>query len=53
MRIAVLGAGTAGYLATAHISRFFPQADLIHIFDSRISSIGVGEGTLYNHRFRF
>jgi len=46
MRIAVLGAGTAGYLATAHISRFFPQADLIHIFDSRISPIGVGEGTL-------
>jgi tryptophan halogenase len=46
MRIAVLGGGTAGYLATAHISRFFPQANLFHIFDSRISPIGVGEGTL-------
>jgi len=46
MRIAVLGGGTAGYLAAAHISHFFPQADLVHIFDSRISPIGVGEGTL-------
>jgi tryptophan halogenase len=46
MRIAVLGAGTAGYLTAAHISRFFPQAELVHIFDSRISPIGVGEGTL-------
>ena len=46
MRIAVLGGGTAGYLAAAHISHFFPGADLVHIFDSQISPIGVGEGTL-------
>ncbi len=46
MRIVVLGGGTAGYMAAAHISRFFPEADLVHIFDSRISPIGVGEGTL-------
>lgn len=46
MRIAVLGGGTAGYLAAAHISRFFPEADLVHIFDSKIAPIGVGEGTL-------
>ena len=46
MRIAVLGGGTAGYLTVAHISHFFPDADLVHIFDSEISPIGVGEGTL-------
>ena len=46
MRIAILGGGTAGYLAAAHFSRFFPDSDLVHIFDSRIPPIGVGEGTL-------
>jgi tryptophan halogenase len=46
VRIAVIGGGTAGYLAAAHLSRFFPEADLLHIFDSSIAPIGVGEGTL-------
>ena len=46
MRIVVLGGGTAGYMAVAHISHFFPQEELIHIFDSSIPPIGVGEGTL-------
>jgi tryptophan 7-halogenase len=45
MRIAVLGGGTAGFIAAAHLTRHLPQADLLHIFDSRIPIIGVGEGT--------
>jgi len=46
LRVAVIGGGTAGYLAAAHISRFFPDVELVHIFDSQIAPIGVGEGTL-------
>jgi Tryptophan halogenase len=49
MRIAVLGGGTAGFIAAAHVSRHLPQAELLHVFDSRIPTIGVGEGT--NPRF--
>ncbi len=49
MRIAVLGGGTAGFVAAAHLTRYVPQAELLHIFDSRIPTIGVGEGT--NPRF--
>jgi len=45
MRIAVLGGGTAGFIAAAHLTRYLPQAELLHIFDSRIPTIGVGEGT--------
>ncbi len=45
MKIAVLGGGTAGFIAAAHITRHLPQARLLHIFDSRIPTIGVGEGT--------
>jgi 2-polyprenyl-6-methoxyphenol hydroxylase-like FAD-dependent oxidoreductase len=45
MRIAVLGGGTAGYIAAAHLTRSVPKAQLLHIFDSRIPTIGVGEGT--------
>jgi tryptophan halogenase len=45
MRIAVLGGGTAGFIAAAHLTRYLPQAELLHIFDSRIPIIGVGEGT--------
>jgi len=45
MRIAVLGGGTAGFIAAAHLSRHLPQAELLHVFDSRIPTIGVGEGT--------
>jgi tryptophan halogenase len=45
MRIAVLGGGTAGFIAAAHLTRHLPEAELLHIFDSRIPIIGVGEGT--------
>jgi tryptophan halogenase len=45
MRIAVLGGGTAGFIAAAHLTRCLPQAELLHVFDSRIPTIGVGEGT--------
>lgn len=45
MKIAVLGGGTAGFIAAAHFTHYFPDADLWHIFDSRIPTIGVGEGT--------
>jgi 2-polyprenyl-6-methoxyphenol hydroxylase-like FAD-dependent oxidoreductase len=45
MKIAVLGGGTAGFIAAAHFTRHLPQAELVHVFDSRIPTIGVGEGT--------
>lgn len=46
MRIAVIGKGSAGSLAAAHISHKFPEYELVHIYNSRIPIIGVGEGTL-------
>jgi tryptophan halogenase len=46
MKIAVIGGGTAGYIAASHISKHFPQFDLYHIYDSTIPTIGVGEGTI-------
>ena len=45
MRIAVLGGGTAGFIAAAHLTRSVPEAELLHVFDSSIPTIGVGEGT--------
>lgn len=45
MKIAVLGGGTAGYIAAAHISHKLPDVQLLHVFDSSIPTIGVGEGT--------
>jgi len=45
MRVAVLGGGTAGFMAAAHLTKHFPMLDLYHIHDSRIPTIGVGEGT--------
>jgi 2-polyprenyl-6-methoxyphenol hydroxylase-like FAD-dependent oxidoreductase len=45
MRIAVLGGGTAGHIAAAHLTKTFPGATLLHAFDSTIPTIGVGEGT--------
>jgi 2-polyprenyl-6-methoxyphenol hydroxylase-like FAD-dependent oxidoreductase len=50
MKIAVLGGGTAGFIAASHLTRSLPQAKLLHVFDSRIPTIGVGEGT--TPRFR-
>jgi tryptophan halogenase len=43
--VAVLGGGTAGFMAAAHVTRHFPDFRLHHIYDSRIPAIGVGEGT--------
>ncbi len=45
MRIAVIGGGTAGFIAAAHLTQRVPEAELLHVFDSRIPAIGVGEGT--------
>ncbi len=45
MKIAVIGGGTAGFMAAAHISKFFPEVKLTHIFDPNAPTIGVGEGT--------
>lgn len=46
MRVAVIGKGSAGCLAAAHISKRFPDYELVHIYNSKIPIIGVGEGTL-------
>lgn len=46
MRIAVIGGGSAGFLAAANLSRRAPEHALHHIYDSRIPPSGVGEGTL-------
>ncbi len=48
MRIAVVGGGSAGFLAAAMVSRRAPHHALCHIYDSLIPPIGVGEGTLLN-----
>jgi tryptophan halogenase len=45
MKVAVLGGGTAGFVAAVHISRTVPDAELFHIHASGIPKIGVGEGT--------
>jgi len=45
MKIAILGAGTAGFVAAAQFSHALPGAELLHVFDSRLPTIGVGEGT--------
>lgn len=45
MKVAVIGGGTAGYMAAAHLTKHFPDFELYHIYDSTIPTIGVGEGT--------
>lgn len=45
MRIAVLGAGTAGHMAVAHVSHYFSNASITHFYDPNNAPIGVGEGT--------
>jgi flavin-dependent dehydrogenase len=45
MRIAIIGGGTAGFIAAAHLTRNLPGAELLHVYDSNIPTIGVGEGT--------
>lgn len=46
MRLVVVGGGTAGFMAAAHLSRRFPEHELVHVYDSRLPGLGVGEGTL-------
>ncbi|HSH04035.1 MAG TPA: tryptophan 7-halogenase [Anaerolineae bacterium] len=45
MKIAVIGGGTAGHIAAAHLTKYLPMVSLYHIYDPTIPSIGVGEGT--------
>lgn len=45
MKVAVLGGGTAGYIAAAQVTHALPHAQLLHVFDSTLPTIGVGEGT--------
>lgn len=45
MRIVVLGGGTAGTMAAVHVTWAFPTAELVHVVDSRIPIIGVGESS--------
>ncbi|MEO7084383.1 MAG: tryptophan 7-halogenase [Gemmatimonadaceae bacterium] len=45
MKVVILGGGTAGFIAAAHFTRYLPDAELLHIFDPSIPTIGVGEGT--------
>lgn len=45
MKVAVLGGGTAGFMAASHLTKFFPQMELYHIYDPSIPTIGVGEST--------
>jgi tryptophan 7-halogenase len=45
MRIAVLGGGTAGTMAAVHVTWAFPDAELLHVVDSRIPILGVGESS--------
>ncbi|MCB1056421.1 MAG: tryptophan 7-halogenase [Acidobacteria bacterium] len=46
MKLAVVGGGTAGFMAAAHLSKRFPELELVHVFDSGHPPLGVGEGTL-------
>ena len=45
LKIAIVGGGTAGYLAALTLRAFHPQAKLTLIESSRIPIIGVGEST--------
>lgn len=45
MKIAVLGGGTAGTMAAVQVTWAFPAAELVHVVDSRIPIIGVGESS--------
>jgi tryptophan halogenase len=47
-KVAVIGGGTAGCMAAAHITKNFPNFELYHIYASSIPTIGVGEGTQAN-----
>lgn len=46
LKVAVIGGGSAGFIAAAHLAKECPLVDLYHIYDPNIPSIGVGEGTV-------
>lgn len=46
MKVAVIGGGTAGYMAAAHLTKSFPMFDLYHIYDPSIPTARIGEGTV-------
>lgn len=46
VKIAVIGGGSAGFIATAEITRRCPWVDLYHVHDPNIPTLGVGEGTI-------
>jgi hypothetical protein len=48
MRGAVLGGGTAGFIAAPHLTYAPPEAELWHMFDPRLSTVGVGEIQLHD-----
>lgn len=50
MKVAILGSGSAGVMAAAHLSRHFPQLALWHVFDPARPPLGVGEGTTAGFR---
>jgi tryptophan 7-halogenase len=45
LKVAVIGGGTAGFMAATHLSRHLPGVHLVQVLDPRIPTIGVGEGT--------
>jgi tryptophan halogenase len=48
MRIAVVGAGTAGWVTASAIKRNNPQIDVTIIHDPKLKTIGVGESLVWN-----
>lgn len=48
MKIAILGAGTAGLIAALSLNKYLPGASISVVHDPTLSTIGVGEGTVPN-----
>ena len=48
LKIAIVGAGAAGYFAAAAIRRNCPDTDVTVIYDPKTPSIGVGESIAWN-----
>ena len=42
-KIAVIGAGTSGWLVASAIKKNCPEIDVTLVYDSRIPTVGVGE----------
>lgn len=48
MKIAILGAGTAGLIAALSLNKYLPGASISVVHDPTLFTIGVGEGTVPN-----